>query len=94
MKNEVLDFIQRRFQKDCDWTTGNCYWFAQILHKRFKLPIYYIMSEGHFIVYDEDNQIGYDWTGIRELDNTTVKLSWLEEVEPELYQRLIENCIL
>ena len=36
-EREILDFIQRRFPKDSDWTTGNCYWFAGILGNRFFL---------------------------------------------------------
>ena len=32
---EVMEFIQRRFPKDSNWTNGNCYYFALILSDRF-----------------------------------------------------------
>ena len=35
MKKDILEFINRRFDIDCRWTTGNCYWFAVILTSRF-----------------------------------------------------------
>ena len=30
LNKDILDFINRRFpiDKDCDWMTGNCYYFA------------------------------------------------------------------
>ena len=31
---DVLEFIHRRFKKDNDWTTGNCYYFACILKEK------------------------------------------------------------
>ena len=31
----VLKFIKRRFPVDCNWLSGNCYYFAQILMARF-----------------------------------------------------------
>ena len=30
--NQVEEFIQRRFPVDCNWTNGNCYYFAVILN--------------------------------------------------------------
>ena len=34
--NEIIEFINRRFKLDCNWTNGNCYYFALILADRFK----------------------------------------------------------
>lgn len=40
--NEVLEFIHRRFPVDCDWLSGNCFYFAIILKSNFKSgDIYY-----------------------------------------------------
>ena len=33
--DKVIDFIKKRFKIDCDWTTGNCFYFAKILESRF-----------------------------------------------------------
>lgn len=60
-EREILDFIQRRFPKDGDWTTGNCYWFAVILGNRFFLEKYYQPKKGHFVA--GDGHRFYDWTG-------------------------------
>ena len=59
---EIVDFIKRRFTKDCNWTTGNCYYFALILHDRFpESKIIYDPIEGHFMILY--NNKAYDYLG-------------------------------
>jgi hypothetical protein len=62
---EVLEFIDRRFKKDCDWKTGNCYYFAVILAERFRKyepVLYYDTVDGHFIC--RVNNIFYDCSDV------------------------------
>ena len=67
MNNEIINFINRRWQNDCNWMNGNCYWFAFILCNRFPdLEIYYCPFEGHF--YAGKNNQYYDWHGQHNLD--------------------------
>lgn len=33
--NKIEEFINRRFPNDCNWLSGNCYYFAIILKDRF-----------------------------------------------------------
>ena len=49
-QDKILDFIHRRFEQDCEWTSGNCYYFALILKGRFrKGKIVYDVIDGHFL---------------------------------------------
>lgn len=65
MEEKVLEFIKRRFPVDCDWMSGNCYYFAQILKARFHGDIVYDPIDGHFVLWASDGNF-YDWTGRRE----------------------------
>ena len=61
---EVIEFIERRFKIDCNWKSGNCYYFAIILAERFKSydpVLYYDTVDGHFIT--KISGIFYDWSG-------------------------------
>lgn len=92
-RTEILDFIQRRWQVDANWLTGNCYWFAYILTTRFpELEIYYLAAIGHFIAGDGEHF--YDWTGEIEPTADLWKLTTIQEIEPNWYQRLVRDCIL
>lgn len=65
MRTEVLEFIKRRFSKDCDWTNGNCWWFASILCERFAAvgaERWYCPVEGHFVTMIDG--VFYDANGI------------------------------
>ena len=62
--DKIEEFINRRFQSDCDWLEGNCYYFARILKMRFKGEIWYDLVEGHFLFRSFDKF--YDWGGWRE----------------------------
>ena len=91
--NEILDFIQRRWQKDANWLDGNCYWFAYILKTRFPfLEICYLPIEGHFVCSDGDNF--YDWTGLVNPPEIVLPLSAIEEQDPLWASRIWRDCIL
>lgn len=91
MENEVLDFIKRRFNKDSNWTNGNCYWFALILKKRFpESKIYYMPITGHFIVKIKD--VFYDWTGIVVPEEKVIKFKKLKKRDPLWYDHIIRDC--
>lgn len=92
---EIVDFIKRRFyNNDANWLYGNCYWFAKILKERFnELDIYYEPVRGHFLAGIDDNY--YDWTGlVTKLDSKPILLEEIKLQEPNIYKRLLEDCIL
>ena len=52
---EIEEFINRRFPIDCNWTTGNCFFFAKILEAAFPGgKILYDVTNGHFVYYHLD----------------------------------------
>ena len=91
--DSIEEFIQRRFKKDCNWTSGNCYYFALILKSRFGGTIYYDPIIGHFLC-----RIGfdyYDWSG--KVDISSAKLyTWDQYKDFDIldYQRVVDGCIL
>ena len=94
MKEEILEFIHRRFLTDCDWLTGNCYYFAAILAIRFPgSHIYYDTVDGHFFIRNLGHC--YDWTGVIEPDMNKCIL-WEEFTGYDSLQkkRIIRDCIL
>lgn len=94
MKNEILNFIQKRFSIDCDWMTKNCYWFARILCIQFTfLSIYYQFDVGHFIAVDRIQKVYYDYEGEHSFnDSNCVELSSLLYNDPAWYCRLMRDC--
>lgn len=89
---EILDFIQRRWQKNADWLNGNCYWFAKILTERFPfLDIYYLPIQGHFIA--GDGNIFFDWAGQLSLNEKPILFSLIKETDITWYNRLIRDCV-
>ena len=91
LHEEILDFIKRRWSKDSDWTTGNCYWFTVILMKRFygSLDRYYLPILGHFIVGDRKGHY-YDWTG--EVFPEEEPQYWLDVwLDDPIYAARVEN---
>ena len=101
LNKDILDFINRRFpiNKDCDWMTGNCYYFARILKTRFKGEIWYDLVNGHFLFRRGD--YFFDWTGIRleydlnkpETVNSLVKWSIYKDIDPSHYERIVRDVI-
>lgn len=91
-EDPVLEFINRRFKKDCNWLDGNCYYFAVILNDRFPGGrILYDVVNGHFIYcYLEKN---YDWTGI--VDCTGYLVDWVlfNEYDESQRNRIVECCL-
>lgn len=88
------DFINRRFKTDCNWLTGNCYYFAVILKERFGGDIYYDDIFGHFAVMI-DGEL-YDWRGqhTRTSEEHWIKWDDYDEYDPLLKQRIIRDCVL
>ena len=96
MKNcedAVLSFIQKKFKNDCNWTNGNCYYFAKILQSRFTNGvIIYDPIDGHFL-YKIGNNC-YDFLGKHALPETFYIWKKLKFEEPRLYKRIKRDCIL
>ena len=94
MNNEVLEFIKRRFKNDCNWISGNCYYFAIILKERFpNAIIIYDVIDGHFIT-NIDNHY-YDWTGEIKLNSNNTYIEWdkMDKYDLNVKQRIIRDCI-
>ncbi len=92
-KEEILDFIERRFSTDCNWTDGNCLYFALILKYRFpKLRIWYLPIEGHFITGARGTY--YDWTGEIFPDELPILLEDIEKNDPDWFHHLIRDCFM
>lgn len=90
---QILDFI-KHFNKNKGtiktFTEGCCYWFAFILHTRFKGVIMYNDIDNHFAC-----KIGntiYDINGI----NTDSFVEWdnYRKTEPLNADRVIRDCII
>lgn len=91
-KQEILEFIRRRFPNDNGWLTGQCYYFALILKSRFQLgEIMYDVINGHFVYY-EDGQY-YDWSGCINPDGYYVIWEKFDEYDSLQKERIIEGCI-
>lgn len=91
--NEIIDFIHRRFPIDCNWTNGNCCWFAAILVARFHfLSIYYLPISGHFLA----GALGkfFDWTGCVIPDEIPILFDDIEKEDPSWAKRIIRDCVL
>lgn len=97
MNNNILDFIGRRFppEKDCNWISGNCYYFAVILASRFEGEIWYHLIDDHFVF--KQGKCFYDWTGLRqdykEEDNALVKWDDYKIIDPIHYGRIKRDVI-
>ena len=91
--DEVLEFINRRFPIDCNWNTGNCYYFAIILKSRFPIgSIYYDVIDGHFLFKLDDNY--YDWSGNVEPDGYLVEWEYFDEYDSLQNKVIIRDCIM
>ena len=91
--DEVLEFINRRFSIDCNWNTGNCYYFTIILKSRFpRGSIYYDVIDGHFLFKLDDNY--YDWSGNVEPDGYLVEWEYFDEYDKLQKKVIIRDCIM
>ena len=91
--HEVERFIETRFKQNCDWTKGNCLWFAYILCMRFKhMKVYYLPSSGHFVA----GLLGefFDWTGKIIPDETPILFDDIKDCDEAWYSRLLSDCYM
>lgn len=92
MKDEVIEFILRRFPINCYWLNGNCYYFALILHDRFPgSSIYYNPIDGHFVTKVGNNY--YDWHGIYIHTNNLIEWEKYKEQDLAHYFRIKRDVI-
>lgn len=99
MQDEILDFINRRFNNPeviKSFTNGNCYYFAVILKERFNRgDIVYNEIDNHFGYLLHDNV--YDITGIICKDFINDKLwqywNFYTYSESSNSRRVINDCI-
>lgn len=90
---QITAFIGRRFQQDCNWTNGNCFYFATILKTRFpELDIYYLPIVGHFVAGCEGTY--YDYNGEVEIAETPIKFSSIQVSDPSYYARILRDCVM
>lgn len=92
MEEKIIEFIHRRFPQDCNWTDGNCYFFALILQSAFGGDIYYDVINGHFLLQCENGL--YDWTGKAENHGVLVKWDDFEQYDRLQKERIIRDCIM
>ena len=95
MQDEVLEFINRRFQKDCNWLNGNCYYFALILKDRFPNGrIVYDAIYGHF--FFEYKGKCYDHSGELVLPGGAHAVYWdeMDKYDSLVKERVIRDCLM
>lgn len=92
--DEIEEFINRRFKQDCDWLTGNCYYFAAILKIRFPyLEIVYFPVAGHFATLYRRINYFYDYRGKYQTKEVFYFWNELRNVEPNLFERIVKDCV-
>ena len=89
--DEVIDFIKKRFPHDDNWSSGNCYYFAQILATAFNGRIVYDVIDGHFMC--EIHGLLYDYNGINDTTNKWVYWDSFPEYDRLQYDRIVHDCI-
>ena len=91
--SNILEFIQRRFPNDCNWVSGNCYYFSLILKDRFpEGKIYYDVISGHFVFEYYGNY--YDWTGNIVPNGYLVEWENFGQYDVLQKQIIIRDCLL
>lgn len=95
IKEEVLDFIKRRFPYDVDWNRGNCYWFALILRERFfsNFDIFYQAKKGHFVAGDGSEFFDYFGTVDDIIEDPPIHFNRILLEDPVWAERLIRDCV-
>lgn len=91
--DKIEEFIKRRFKNDCNWTSGNCYYFAIVLADRFRGDIYYDVINGHFVCKVGESY--YDFLG-KNTDKDAIYIRWNDfpSYDQLQYERIIADCIL
>lgn len=96
MKEEIKDFINRRFSEDCHWLDGNCYYFAMILKTRFPhLEIVYLPVRGHFMA--SDGKYCYDYLGAwhkNDVNETILSFEDIKITDPIWFNRIVRDCMM
>lgn len=91
--DNIIEFINRRFKKDCNWLDGNCYYFSIILKDRFPSgKILYDVINGHFI-FLYNNQY-YDWTGCIQPDGYLVEWDKFDEYDSLQKKIIVRDCLM
>lgn len=94
--DRIEEFIKRRFYVDCDWMSGNCYFFALIIKSVFSGRIVYDPIDGHFLTYTDGGY--YDWTGRRTYDAEYESgfIDWETYCmeDPSHWGKIVRDCIL
>ena len=90
--NEVIEFINRRFPNDCNWVSGNCFYFACILYTRFpNSEIWYDEINNHFVC--KIDNIFYDWNGIYNSEHELIKWDDYKDIDALHFNRIVRDCI-
>lgn len=92
LKNEVLSFIERRFRTDCNWTNGNCYYFALILCDRIsQLKMYYLPTTGHFVAGAQNMYFDFNGEYVVK-DETPLLLEDIKHTDFAWYNHIMRDC--
>lgn len=89
-KDVVLQFIDCFSEARDMFLHGGCYWFAEILHKRFRAPIYYNQIQNHFAVVIDGK--AYDASGV--ISNSGF-IPWkaYKRYDKYDYKRVVRDCV-
>ena len=91
--NEIEKFIKRRFDIDCHWLDGNCYYLALILCYRFPyLKKIYYPIDGHWVA--TDGKYAYDFNGKSNVKEVYYEEDKLKEEDIDLYNEIIGDCTI
>lgn len=91
--NKIEEFIFRRFPDDCNWLSGNCYYFALILKDRFPEGIIvYDVIYGHFLL--KVSRCVYDFKGKHNIAGK-ILIEWdkFDKYDPLVKTKIIRDCI-
>ena len=90
---EILEFIKRRFDCDCHWMDGNCYYFALILKDRFPGgKVVYDVIYGHFMYFYDGKY--YDWNGETNVKGIGIDWDSFDEYDSIQKQNIIRDCLM
>ena len=88
---EIIDFLERRWQDDTHWLDSNCYYFALILKERFPwMKIYYEPVDGHFVAGDGERF--YDWVG-EYTYGSPILLDEIKVADATWYERIMDQHV-
>ena len=102
--NKIEKFISNFSEARHTFLYGCCYWFCEILVKRFKNEVYnieivYEPEQGHFLTMIRESfyspQRYYDIRGdvTEEYNNKPLyQIRYLQALEPKYYENLMKDC--